>query len=162
MEVNLGNSETGAGDIAPKSKDAPAPEIGNSKMVKASANTKAIKIDNSVTDENDEAIKSSNAKNKLKTGVTYSNLSYDMYTKDYVHSWDRMVVKLDAKGNAGMLQAFTSWKHRIYQDLTLISGVHYSHFMYNDNYSIFKYKKVLHYYINREFQYCPSFFLKST
>lgn len=32
----------------------------------------------------------------------------------------------------------------------------------NDNYSIFKYKKVLHYYINREFQYCPSFFLKST
>lgn len=67
MEVNLGNSETGAGDIAPKSKEAPSPEIGNSKMVKASANTKAIKIDNSVTDENDEAIKSSNAKNKLKS-----------------------------------------------------------------------------------------------
>ncbi|HBT92826.1 MAG TPA: hypothetical protein DEB23_00880, partial [Chitinophagaceae bacterium] len=67
MEVNLGNSETGAGEIAPKSKDAPAPEIGNSKMVKASANTNAIKIDNSATGENDEAIKSSNAKNKLKS-----------------------------------------------------------------------------------------------
>lgn len=36
-------------------------------MVKASSNNKDIKINNSVTDENDEAIKSSNAKNKLKS-----------------------------------------------------------------------------------------------
>jgi hypothetical protein len=67
MEVNLGNSETGAGDIAPQSKDAPAPEIGNTKMVKASSNFKNIKINNSITDENDEAFKSTDAKNKLKS-----------------------------------------------------------------------------------------------
>lgn len=67
IEVNLGNSETGAGDVAPQSKEAPAPEIGNSKMVKASSSTKDNHINNSVTDENDEAIKSSNTKNKLKS-----------------------------------------------------------------------------------------------
>ena len=67
MEVNLGNSETGAGEIAPKSKDAPAPEVGNTKMVKATANDKGIKVNNTSSDENDEAIKSSDAKNKIKS-----------------------------------------------------------------------------------------------
>lgn len=67
MEVNLGNSETGVGDIAPKTKEAPAPEIGKSSMAKASSNEKAIKINNSITDANDEAIKTSSAKNKLKS-----------------------------------------------------------------------------------------------
>lgn len=66
MEVNLGNSETGAGEIAPKSIEAPAPEVGNTNRVKASANNKSIQVNNSITDENDEAIKSSDAKNKLK------------------------------------------------------------------------------------------------
>ena len=37
MEVNLGNSNTGQGDIAPNSKEAPAPEVGSSKKVKATA-----------------------------------------------------------------------------------------------------------------------------
>ncbi len=67
MEVNLGNSETGAGDISPKSKEAPAPEIGNSKMVKASSNSNEIKVNNSVADENDKAIKSSITKNKVNS-----------------------------------------------------------------------------------------------
>ena len=36
MEVNLGNSNMGVGEIAPKSKEAPAPEVGESKKVNAS------------------------------------------------------------------------------------------------------------------------------
>lgn len=67
MEVNLGNSETGGGDIAPKSKEAPSPEIGNSKIVKASSNKVGIKINTNISDANDEAINSSNSKNKLKS-----------------------------------------------------------------------------------------------
>ncbi len=77
-----------------------------------------------------------NAKNKLQTGITYSILSYDLYSLDHINSWDRMVVQLDAKGNAGLVQAFTSWRHRINEDLTLISGLHYTHFLYNNNFSI--------------------------
>ncbi len=67
MEVNLGNSKTGAGDIAPLSKEAPSPEVGTSKSVKASSSLKALKLNTNSTDPNDEAIKTSNAKNKLKS-----------------------------------------------------------------------------------------------
>ena len=66
MEVNLGNSTTGAGDLAPLSKEAPAPEVGTSKKVSATAINKAIKLSSNSNDPNDEAIKSSNAKTSIK------------------------------------------------------------------------------------------------
>jgi hypothetical protein len=67
MEVNLGNSETGQGDTPPLSKEAPAPEVGASKQVKASAAVNAVKINANSNDANDEAIKSSTAKKQNKT-----------------------------------------------------------------------------------------------
>ena len=66
MEVNLGNSTTGEGAIAPKSKEAPAPEVGSSKRVKATAINKAVKINANSNDPNDEAIKSEKAKTNIK------------------------------------------------------------------------------------------------
>jgi len=66
MEVNLGNSPTGLGDIAPKSKEAPAPEVGSSKKVKATAINKAVKINAQSKDPNDEAIRSEKAKTNIK------------------------------------------------------------------------------------------------
>ncbi len=66
MEVNLGNSETGAGQIPPLSKEAPAPEVGASKQSKASASEKGIKLNAANASEADEAIKTSKAKNKTK------------------------------------------------------------------------------------------------
>ena len=68
MEVNLGNSETGLGDIPPMSKEAPAPEVGASKQTKASSAPNALKVNASASnDENDEAIKSSKAKKNIKS-----------------------------------------------------------------------------------------------
>ncbi len=64
MEVNLGNSETGQGDTPPLSKEAPAPEVGASKQVKAKAAVNAVKIHASSNDANDEAIKSATAAHK--------------------------------------------------------------------------------------------------
>lgn len=66
MEVNLGNITTGEGAIAPKSKEAPAPEVGSSKRVKATAINKAVKINANSNDPNDEAIKSEKAKTNIK------------------------------------------------------------------------------------------------
>ncbi|MSQ38748.1 MAG: hypothetical protein EXR19_04170 [Chitinophagaceae bacterium] len=66
MEVNLGNTTTGQGDIAPLSKEAPAPELGSSKSVKATAINKSVKINASGNDPNDEAIKSAKAKTNIK------------------------------------------------------------------------------------------------
>lgn len=59
MEVNLGNSETGAGDIAPLSTEAPATEQGANQEVTA-AGVDAEKINtNDANDVNDEAVKTS-------------------------------------------------------------------------------------------------------
>ncbi len=66
MEVNLGNSSTGLGELAPKSKEAPAPQVGASKSVKATAINKAVKINASSNDPNDEAIRSEKAKTSIK------------------------------------------------------------------------------------------------
>ena len=66
MEVNLGNSETGAGDIAPKSKEAPAPSVGASKQVKTSAANNNIKVNANSNDPNDEAIKTAKTTKLVK------------------------------------------------------------------------------------------------
>ena len=64
MEVNLGNSNTGAGTIPPKSKTAPAPERGAKKSKLASS--KASKINTVSNDPSDEAVRSGKLKNTTK------------------------------------------------------------------------------------------------
>jgi hypothetical protein len=65
MEVNLGNSNTGAGTIPPMSKEAPAPEQGASVKTKA-ASAVASKINAVSNDANDEAIRSGKVKTATK------------------------------------------------------------------------------------------------
>jgi hypothetical protein len=77
-----------------------------------------------------------NARNKLQTGITYTNMSYDMLADSYKELWETKVVYLNSKGNAGMLESYTSWKHRINEELTLVSGIHYSHLLYNNTFSL--------------------------
>jgi len=67
MEVNLGNSETGLGETPPLSKEAPAPEVGASKQVKAKAAVNAVKIHTHSNDANDEAIKQASATKQNKS-----------------------------------------------------------------------------------------------
>jgi len=43
---------------------------------------------------------------------------------------------LNETGNTGLIQAFGSWKWRISNDLTLVSGLHYMRTTLNDSYSI--------------------------
>ncbi len=66
MEVNLGNSNTGAGEIAPKSKAAPAPEQGATVKSTKVASSAASKINTTSNDATDEAIRSGKVKNTLK------------------------------------------------------------------------------------------------
>ena len=66
MEVNLGNSNTGAGTIPPKSKAAPAPEQSATARFTKLASSNASKINTVSNDPNDEAIRSGKAKNATK------------------------------------------------------------------------------------------------
>ena len=66
MEVNLGNSNTGAGAIPPKSKAAPAPEQSATPKSTKLASSEASKINAVSNDANDEAIRSGKVKNTTK------------------------------------------------------------------------------------------------
>lgn len=66
MEVNLGNSNTGAGEIPPKSKAAPAPEQGATAKSAKVASSNASKITTVSNDPNDEAIRSGKSKTIAK------------------------------------------------------------------------------------------------
>jgi hypothetical protein len=57
MEVNLGNATTGQGDLAPLSKEAPAPEVGATKFSRTSTVNNTVKVAANSNDPNDEAIK---------------------------------------------------------------------------------------------------------
>ena len=66
MEVNLGNSNTGAGAIPPKSKAAPAPEQGSTRRSAKVAASNTAKINTVSNDPNDEAIRSGKVKTNAK------------------------------------------------------------------------------------------------
>lgn len=66
MEVNLGNSNTGGGEIPPKLKGAPAPEQSATTKSTKPAASEASKINTVSNDPNDEAIGSGNVKTAPK------------------------------------------------------------------------------------------------
>ena len=66
MEVNLGNSNTGAGEIPPMGKAAPAPEQGATYVKTKAASSLTSKVNAVSNDPNDEAISSGKVKNMVK------------------------------------------------------------------------------------------------
>jgi len=77
-----------------------------------------------------------NSKNRLQSGIVYTHKSFNTVSKYHDYDLDTLFTGLDAKGNTGLLQAFTSWKYRINEDLTFVGGLHYTHLLFNNNNSI--------------------------
>ncbi|MBO6517577.1 MAG: TonB-dependent receptor [Bacteroidia bacterium] len=77
-----------------------------------------------------------NARNKLKTGIIVNRLSYDLNDQYWSFITDKLEPTLEKDGQATTIQAYTSWKNRITTDLTLVTGVHYMHFLLNDRKSL--------------------------
>jgi hypothetical protein len=74
-----------------------------------------------------------NAKHKLQTGVIYTQHFFGFQSHYFDEDFGRMQPLLDNKGDAGMLQAFASWKYRITEKLTMVSGMHYMQLLINNN-----------------------------
>lgn len=77
-----------------------------------------------------------NARNRVQVGGIYSSLNYDFFSRYYDDEEQRMVTDLDSKGSADQLQGFLSWKYRFGEDWTMVSGVHYNHYLLNNTNSI--------------------------
>lgn len=77
-----------------------------------------------------------NAQHRIKMGVTYSDLGYDMFAKEDALNSGAFNTNLDTDGRAGLIQAYANWKYRIQEDLTLVTGIHYMHFLLNNSNSV--------------------------
>lgn len=78
-----------------------------------------------------------NNRHLFQAGVTFTHFIYDYYFEDDYDNQDGNFKRwLDSDGTADMLQAFTSWKYRVSNDLTMVSGVHYTHFLLNNTYAV--------------------------
>lgn len=73
-----------------------------------------------------------NAKHKLQVGGIYSLHRFNFLSEYYDDEFERFQPLLKNDGDAGTMQAFVSWKYRITEDLTLVTGAHYMQFMLND------------------------------
>lgn len=77
-----------------------------------------------------------NSKNKVEAGIILTQLNFNMKSDEW--NFDRGVLEnqLSEKGNSNTYQAFASWKYRMTEELTMVSGLHYIQFALNKNYSV--------------------------
>ena len=78
-----------------------------------------------------------NKKNVFQAGATYTHFTYKYFYEDDYDNEDGVMTRWqDASGSADMLQTFLTWKYRISNELTMVSGVHHTHFFLNDTYAV--------------------------
>lgn len=73
-----------------------------------------------------------NASHRLMAGTSYDHYYYDMrdqYLDKDIDIWKNGIL---LKKDAGLLQAYITWKYRINPKLTMVSGLHYTQFMLNN------------------------------
>jgi hypothetical protein len=77
-----------------------------------------------------------NAKHQLVVGAEYRHFIYDMANDYFVKSDNRWERSIDLDKDAGMAQAYLSWKFRMTDELTMVSGLHYTNFLLNNSQNI--------------------------
>ena len=77
-----------------------------------------------------------NAANTLKVGGTFHHFIFDYKNSDFDEDTKQWSTNLNNNGNSQFVQAFASWKWRPHKNWTIVSGVHYSHLLLNNNFAI--------------------------
>ncbi len=77
-----------------------------------------------------------NARHKLKTGAIFTRTGFDVIAHYWNFESNRLEPTLSQEGNAENAQAFVSWKYRISETVSMVSGMHYMHYLLNNNTSI--------------------------
>ena len=77
-----------------------------------------------------------NAKNTIRTGLIFSNQTYNLYARRY--NWDdqKVETEIDQTGETNRMQAYFQWKYRITERLDMNTGVHATYLALNSDYSI--------------------------
>lgn len=77
-----------------------------------------------------------NARLVMKTGIIYGNLHYDLLSQYYSRSVSGLDDELNAKGNTGVWEGYTTWKYRVASNFSLTGGLHYNLFTFNSTASL--------------------------
>jgi hypothetical protein len=77
-----------------------------------------------------------NAKNSLKTGISYQRLLYDYYSANDYSYKPISDVYMDDDGKTNYTHAFASWKYRINSKIAWVNGVHFLKLDLNNHYAI--------------------------
>ncbi len=77
-----------------------------------------------------------NSKHKVEAGFILTRLNYNLRSDEFNFERDLLENQLSEKGNSNTYQAFASWKYRMSEEFTMISGLHYIQFALNKNYSV--------------------------
>jgi hypothetical protein len=74
-----------------------------------------------------------NAKNKIEAGVNYSLFNFN-HNQSILSDDDltTRVTLIDFDRNIGVLQSFISWKHRVNQNIGIVTGVHNVNVLFNN------------------------------
>jgi hypothetical protein len=86
-------------------------------------------------------IKKFNSKNTADIGILMENTSLDYHYKDYEYYFNNDSMVYDnpftiEEKNLVLLQGYLEWKHKFSDNVSVNSGIHYSHFLYNNTFSI--------------------------
>lgn len=76
-----------------------------------------------------------NSRNKVEAGFIYNRIGYDMVQNAWNYERDQIENELSDEGSTERLQAFTTWKFRISEDMTMTSGAHFNGLTLNNSWS---------------------------
>ena len=76
------------------------------------------------------------AKSKLQAGLIYDRKFYDYFSDVYYKEEGELVREQDSDGDTGLYHAFASWKYRLTDDFTAITGAHFMGTELNSNIAI--------------------------
>lgn len=77
-----------------------------------------------------------NKRNTFQAGATYTYLMYHFSYKEDEWNTGNLMEKTNAQGTGSMIQSFVSWKSRLTNDLTLVSGVNHTSFLVNQHFVV--------------------------
>ncbi|MES2731923.1 MAG: TonB-dependent receptor [Bacteroidota bacterium] len=77
-----------------------------------------------------------NAKNKIQAGIKYALFKYDYNQSQFKDEVSGRFTSVDFKENIGTIRNFISWKYRLNEDITIVSGVHNMNVLLNNKHTL--------------------------
>ena len=77
-----------------------------------------------------------NARNVMRAGLIFHNKAYNLHNQSLNFDTDKMETILSSEGNTNLFESFVQWKYRVNKDIDINSGLHYTYFGLNDNYTV--------------------------